>query len=182
MLPAVEVALQTLAAELSTTDRTLRRAVARGLLRAERVSPRKLEIPVAERDFLRRSWSLLSRLQATLRTEPVVSLAVLFGSAARGEMHAESDVDLLISTRAPGSERALVGRLADRLGIPVQIVLLEDAERAPILLAEVLRDGRVLVDRAHEWAHLRKLRPKVEQEAARERRRIEQEFSERFPA
>ena len=76
-----------------------RRAVVQDLLRAERPSPRTLEIPVKEREFLRRSWQLLSLLRKALRTEPTVALAVLFGSAARGEMHSESDVDVLVALR-----------------------------------------------------------------------------------
>jgi predicted nucleotidyltransferase len=176
----MNVGLTTLAEELSTTDRTLRRAVAEGLLRADRPSPRKLDIPVSERDFLRRSWNLLSELRKALRTEPSVALAVLFGSAARGEMHARSDVDILIALRVHTENRALASRLSERLGRRVQLVSLEDAQRTPLLLAEALRDGRVLVDRERLWPRLRQEQGKVERAAARERKRVEREFAQLF--
>ncbi len=178
----MKVDLARLAAELATTDRTLRRAVAQGLLRAERPSPRTLEIPVKEREFLRRSWQLLSLLRKALRTEPTVALAVLFGSAARGEMHSESDVDVLVALREGADTRALASRLSERLGLRVQLVSLEDARRAPLLLAEALREGRVLVDRESLWPRLRQQRAKVERAAAHERDRVEREFSELFAA
>ncbi len=178
----MKVGLVTLAAELATTDRTLRRAVAEGLLRAERPSPRKLEIPVKEREFLRRSWHLLSLLRRAFRTEPTVALAVLFGSAARGEMHSESDVDILVALREGADARALASRLSERVGLRLQLVTLEDAQRAPLLLAEVLREGRVLVDREHRWPRLRQQRSKVERAAAAERDRVDREFSELFGA
>lgn len=176
----MKIGLATLAAELATTDRTLRRAVAQGLLRAERPSPRKLEIPVKEREFLRRSWHLLSLLRQAFRTEPTVALAVLFGSAAHGEMHSRSDVDVLVALREGVDTRALASRLSGRLGLRVQLVSLEDARRAPLLLAEVLRDGRVLVDRERLWPRLRQQRSRVERAAAHERQRIDREFSELF--
>lgn len=178
----MKVDLARLAAELATTDRTLRRAVAQGLLRAERPSPRTLEIPVKEREFLRRSWQLLSLLRKALRTEPTVALAVLFGSAARGEMHSESDVDVLVALREGADTRALASRLSERLGLRVQLVSLEDARRAPLLLAEALREGRVLVDRESLWPRLRQQRAKVERAAAHDRDRVEREFSELFAA
>lgn len=175
--------LTTLAGELATTERTLRRAVAQGLLRAERPSPRKLEIPVKEREFLRRSWRLLSQLRKAFRTEPSVALAVLYGSAARGEMHSGSDVDVLVALRRGADKRALASRLSERLGLQVQLVSLGDAQqRAPLLLAEALREGRVLVDRKNLWPHLRQQRPKIERAAARERDRVDREFSELFSA
>lgn len=178
----MNIDLATLAAELATTDRTLRRAVAQGLLRAERPSPRKLEISVGERAFLRRSWPLLSELRQAFRTEPSVALAALFGSSARGEMHAGSDVDVLVVLRGTGDRRRLAVRLAERLGRRVQLVDLEDAQRAPLLLAEALREGRVLVDRDGLWPRLQQQRARVERAAARERERVDREFAELFVA
>lgn len=172
--------LTALAAELGTTDRTLRRAVAQGLLRAERPSARKLELPVKEREFLRRSWPLLSHLRQALRTESAVAFAALFGSAARGEMHPASDVDVLVVLREGADLRALASRLSERLGLNVQLVLLEDARRAPLLLAEALREGRVLVDRESVWPQLRRQRVKIERAASLERDRVDHEFSELF--
>ncbi len=172
----IETRLPDLAAELGTTERTLRRAVAQGLFRAERPSPRTLDVPLAERVYLRRSWPLLSALRAALRTEPAVSFAVLFGSRARGEEHGESDIDLLVTLREGADRWVLAGRLAQRVGANVQLVELADALAAPLLLAEVVREGRVLVDREGFWPQLRRRRPQIERDAARERRRIDDEF------
>lgn len=176
----MNVDLSTLAAELGTTDRTLRRAVEQGLLRAHRPSPRKLEMSVKEREFLRRSWPLLSRLREALRTEPAVSYAVLFGSRARGDVHSRSDVDVLVELREAADKRALASRLSRRLGLRVQLVTREEAEETPLLLREILREGRVLVDREASWPRLKKRAPSVEKAAHRERLRVEREFAESF--
>jgi hypothetical protein len=49
----------------------------------------------------------------------------------------------------------LAGRLERRVGRTVQLVRLEDAERAPALMADALERGRVLVDREGRWQELR---------------------------
>src|SRR5438105_4437154 len=90
---AMVTALPQLANELDTTDRTLRRAVQEGLVRSHRVSPRKLEMPISERTYLRQNWPVLRELRDALRTEPSVRAAILFGSYARGEQHEASDID-----------------------------------------------------------------------------------------
>ncbi len=169
-----------MADELRTTDRTLRRAVREGLVRAERPSPRKLDIALAERVYLRRAWPFLARLRGVLRTEPGISLAVLFGSRARGDEHPNSDVDLLVRLRDGADRWSLASRVSDRVGLRVQLVSLEDAEDAPLLLAEVLREGRVIVDRDGGWGALLQRRTAVERAAARERRRIDAEFASLF--
>lgn len=97
-------------------------------------------------------------------------------------MHEGSDLDLLVSLRDGGDARALASRLTERLGQPVQLVELRDARRAPLLLAEVLREGRVLVDREQLWPALREIQPKVERAAKRERSRVSKEFAARFAA
>lgn len=174
------VRLPELADELRTTDRTLRRAVVGGLVRGQRVSPRKFEMPLAERVYLRENWPVLRELREALRTEPSVRAAVLFGSYARGEQHENSDLDILVDReRGPGL-RLLAERLSERLGRPTQLVALDDAESVPLLLGEILRDGRVLVDRNHTWARLLEAKPSIERRAARERRRIDTEFAAAF--
>ena len=178
----MQTSLQDLAAELQTTDRTLRRAVAQGLLRAERPSPRTLDVSLAERVYLRRSWPLLSSLREALRTEPRVSFAVLFGSRARGEGSGTSDVDLLVALRKRADRWVLADRLSERVGADVQIVDLDDALAAPLLLAEALREGRVLVDREAVWPSLTRRLPQIERDAASERDRIADEFERSFGA
>jgi predicted nucleotidyltransferase len=173
-------ALADLASELDTTDRTLRRAVEDGLVRGHRVSPRKFEMPISERTYLRQNWPVLRELRDALRTEPSVRAAILFGSYARGEQNDGSDIDILVD-RSPGPGLRAVGRrLSARLGRTAQLIALEDAENAPLLLAEVLRDGRVLVDRNELWGRLLGARTTIERRAVRERRRIDAEFRVAF--
>ncbi len=165
--------LQELAKGLRVNERTLRRAWALGTLRGERVTAYKLRVPVEERVYLRRHWPTISRLRVALRTEPNVSLAVLFGSVARGDDDEGSDLDLLVGLRDPGlgNRVALAGRLRKHVDLPLEVVELEDALRRPALMVEVLRDGRVLSDRDGRWPELSAQGPSFEAQA-RERSRI----------
>jgi predicted nucleotidyltransferase len=173
-------ALPQLANELDTTERTLRRAVQEGLVRGHRVSPRKLEMPISERTYLRENWPVLRELREALRTEPSVRAAILFGSYARGEQHEASDIDILVGRQPGPGLREVARRLSARLGRPTQLIALEDAEKAPLLLAEVLRDGRVLVDRDETWDRLCSAKATIERRAVRERRRIDSELAAAF--
>jgi predicted nucleotidyltransferase len=174
--------LPELAAELKANDRTLRRAAEQGLLRLHRPSPRKVNVPIAERVYLRRHWNFLSDLRDALRTEPSVAFAVLFGSRARGDERGDSDVDLVVGFRTGTDRRELETRLARRLNVAVQIVDLEHAKAAPRLLAEVIREGRVIVDREEAWSRLTANRNRIAHAASRESRRIESEFEKAFRA
>lgn len=149
--------LEQLASEVGVSERTLRRAVVGGLIRARRPSSRRLLLPDSEATWVRSHWSLVSQLLAILRTEPNLELVVLFGSVARGdEAKGVSDVDLMVEFRRPfpGVLEALRLRLNRQLPVEVQLVPLEGARRNPRLLTEVLRDGRPLVDREQSWRHL----------------------------
>jgi uncharacterized protein len=95
---------------------------------------------------------LESRLRDLLPTLPETVVAVyLFGSAARGEAKPDSDVDLAFwrreRSRSTLAEQpfALAARLEQALGREVDLVELNRAP--PDLLHEVLRDGKVLLDR-----------------------------------
>ena len=149
--------LALLAREVGVHERTLRRAVAQGSLRAVRPSPRTLQMTLSERQYARRSWALLSALRTALRTEHNVQFALLFGSAARGTDTPESDVDVLVVLRDPSLERIveLGAKLTALTGRHVDVVRLEDAQAEPSLLADVVADGRVLVDRKGVWSRLR---------------------------
>ena len=149
-------ALALLSDELGVHERTLRRALGQGTLRATRPTPRTLELPLSERRYLRQAWPLLAALRATLRTEQNVRLALLFGSAATGADGAASDVDVLVDLRDASLERVLDldAKLTAALGRPVDLLRLEDAERAPAFLAAALSNGRVLVDRERLWPRL----------------------------
>lgn len=162
--------LALLAQEVGTGERTLRRAIREGTLRARRPSPRKLELSLSERDYLRRRWSLLGSLRAALRTEPNVRFALLFGSAALGTDMAGSDVDLLVDLRDARFERILdlstkLGKLLSR---HVDMVELAEAEQEPAFLAHLIADGRVIVDRDCKWPSLRSRQMEFQRRGVRE--------------
>jgi predicted nucleotidyltransferase len=167
----MSAALHELANSLHVNERTLRRAWALGMLRGTRTTPYQLELSVEERLYLRRHWSTLSRLRRALRTEPNISLAVVFGSVARGENTVESDVDLLVALRNPGLRQrvALTERLRRSTGLAVEVVALEDAARRSSLMVEILRDGRVLIDRDGHWSQLRAQQGRIAARAERDR-------------
>ncbi len=162
-------ALADLARDVGVDERTLRRAVNEGTLRATRPSPRKLDLPLSERRYVRRSWPLIAALRAALRTEPNVRFALLYGSAATGEDSPDSDVDVLVSLHDPDLSKliALEGRLTEQLGREVEAVRLEDAERKPSFLELALDGGRVLVDRAGMWPELHRRAERLVREGTR---------------
>ncbi len=172
-LSAVGV-LQELAADLDVQERTLRRAASQGTLRARRSGPRRLALASGEREYLRDHWPLLSGLRRALRTEHGVRLAVLYGSLARGDEDAGSDLDLLISFAddRPLAAAKLAVRLEHLSGRQVDIADLERVEtRAPLLLDRVLNEGRVLIDRDEQWHLLRERHSAIRVRARRDHRR-----------
>lgn len=99
--------------------------------------------------------ALLDGLRRVLHAGPALLLAVVFGSTARGQRHALSDVDIGIIP-ADGSlsladELALQLALARGCGVPVDLVRLD---HAPIALRwRVAREGVPLVGEATgAWA------------------------------
>src|SRR5690349_14644608 len=121
--------LELLASEIGANERTLRRALNQGMLQAERPTPRKLKISAAEKRYLRRSWKLLATLRAVLRTEQNLRFALLFGSVARGDDSAASDIDLLVEMRDPSLARIadLEAKLESLIDRRVDILTLDDA-------------------------------------------------------
>jgi predicted nucleotidyltransferase len=118
---------------------------------------------LSEREYVRRSWKLLSALRTALRTEHNVRFALLFGSVARGTAARGSDVDVVVALRDPDLERVveLATKLTAATGRRVDVVRLEDAESEPSFLADVIADGRVLVDREGLWPRLRSREPSL---------------------
>lgn len=149
------------------SGRTLRRWVDNGLVRGRKPSPRRLELPAEEWRFLQRHVPLLVALRRAIRTERRLQTAVLFGSVARGDDSPESDVDVLVSARESEGlySLELAGRLSEAAGRDVGVTLLRDVREEAAFLAEVLRDGRVLVDRAGEWRRLMRTKPQIEARA-----------------
>jgi predicted nucleotidyltransferase len=154
--------LRRVASELSIPERTLRRAASEGLLRGERVSPRRFRITFREEAYLRSHWDLLRALRAALRTEPNLRLAVLFGSTATGSDDERSDVDVLVVLRDSGVGRLaeLAERLSRRIGREMQLVRLAEAQTSPVLMLDVVDHGRVLIDRDDLWSGLGEAVPK----------------------
>ena len=171
-------AIQELASELGAEERTLRRAVSQGTIHSRRSGPRRTKLEPGEADYLKAHWKLLLDLRKALRTEPKVRLAVLYGSVARGQEDADSDLDLLVAS--PDDEPAAVPGLANRLGRVcgrhADVALLDKIDKdAPLLLNRVIDEGRVLVDRDGIWDELRRRRRAI---AARAMRSYERQMSE----
>jgi len=149
---------------LECSERTLRRYVNDGLLHGERGSRQEVRLARGEEAYLRQHGRLLHGLRRALRTEPSVRLAVLFGSTATGEDGPGSDIDILVALRSDSIPQllGLQRRLRSALdGRDVHLVLLADAEQAPALLADVLREGRVIVDRDGRWQRLDRRRQEI---------------------
>ena len=164
--------LDRLAAEIGVSGRTLRRAAARQTIRSTRHSPRAISVSAREYEYVRRNWPLLERTLQALRTRPDVRLAVLFGSVARGDARPESDLDILVRNRGGWREQAGTAlALEDALGRPVQLVPFDQAP--PLLLADALRDGRVLADRDGDWARLKRRSRTIARAARDEDARLE---------
>jgi predicted nucleotidyltransferase len=148
---------------LGCSERTLRRYASDGLLRGRRLGPKRLELPADEEAYAHAHWPVLSGLRRALRTERDVRLAVLFGSMATGDDDDDSDVDVFVVHRRPNL-RGLMGlqlRLSHALDRRVQVVSAERAQASPSLLADVLDEGRVLLDRDGRWSALLKERDEV---------------------
>lgn len=99
--------------------------------------------------------SLVEQLNGALAERPDVRLAVLFGSAASGQLTAGSDVDLAVQFEGPDADSGALGVSISRLvSRPVDIVRMDEAP--PLLRFEIARDGILLVERqAHAWSDFR---------------------------
>jgi predicted nucleotidyltransferase len=149
----------------------MRRAAADGTIRCERLSPRRQSVDDREHAYAVTHWPMLAKLRKLLRTEPNVRLAVLYGSTARGEDTPTSDIDLLVSFAEdrPDAAIALTVRLERGLGLKVDVARLNRIRGdAPLLLLQVIEDGRVVLDRDDLWPVLLTHRGEIEQWAYRE--------------
>jgi excisionase family DNA binding protein len=160
--------IQELANELGADERTLRRAVAQGTIHARRPGPRRLRLAPGESYYLRTHWQLLTRLREALRTERGVRLAVLYGSQARGDEDAGSDLDLLVALADDSPRLSVQTRLQLVTGRRVDMAHLYRVEaNSPLLLERALDEGRVLVDRDRLWPQLRERRDAIRARARR---------------
>ncbi len=105
---------------------------------------------------MNRDESLLERIQTFFDNSPddKFCCAYLFGSAARGEMRPDSDVDIAVLYRTmppatlEGSGVGLAGALEDHLHKQVDLIVLNRA--SPDLVHRILRDGLLIFDRHPE--------------------------------
>ncbi|MBE3097790.1 MAG: nucleotidyltransferase domain-containing protein [Acidobacteria bacterium] len=99
--------------------------------------------------------SALDVLAAALAQEPVVRLAVLFGSAATRSDGPPSDLDVGVLLSTESIDLSALGvRLERATGRPVDLVDL--AAAPPLLRLEIARHGEVLLEREpHTWAECR---------------------------
>jgi predicted nucleotidyltransferase len=99
-----------------------------------------------------------------LTADPRISYALVFGSCARGDDHAQSDLDIAIgglreafSTHELGD---LIGRLESAAGRTVDLTNLDEVP--PSIAYRVFRDGIVVLDRDHRAFVHRKARAVME--------------------
>jgi predicted nucleotidyltransferase len=97
----------------------------------------------------------IESLTRAIERIPGVRLAVLFGSAARGDPSTDSDIDIGVSMN-DGSDCSPTLRVAleRATGRTIDLVCLDLAP--PLLRFEIARDGVVLVSREpHDWPEFR---------------------------
>ena len=163
--------LPDIAVQIGADERTLRRAAERGVVRCRRPGPRSLELAPGELTYLQGHWKLLSSLTRAFRTEPNADLAALYGSAARGSEDAGSDIDILVDFRdnSQSSTAALARRLETHVGVAVDVASLPHVRKnSPLLLLQVIDEGRVLLDRGETWEPLRHSRETIARAARRQ--------------
>jgi predicted nucleotidyltransferase len=105
-----------------------------------------------------RMTALLEKLRDALAREAEVSLALLFGSVARGSATDGSDVDLAVRVADDAELPALASRLSAAVGREVDLISLRDP--GVPMLEELLRDAIVVHEgeygaaarwRSHAW-------------------------------
>lgn len=95
-------------------------------------------------------WRRLSEILGEL---PEVELAAVFGSAARGTMSADSDVDLAVrlTEDTPEVRRRIGNEVGRAVRRDIDLIPLDASP--PQLRFEIARDGIALVERqSHAWA------------------------------
>jgi len=88
---------------------------------------------------------LIDQLRIHLEAYPDLKLAILFGSLARGDGRADSDLDLAILAEHPLSAqrlKSMIGALADQFGRPVDLIDISTAGEP--LLGQILAGKRIL--------------------------------------
>ena len=100
--------------------------------------------------------TITERLRTMLASRDDIELAVLFGSAAQGEMDAASDLDLAVrwARTEPMDRKELFADIERAFGRTVDVVDLDSAP--PQLRFEIARHGAVIVERTEgRWSRER---------------------------
>lgn len=108
---------------------------------------------------------MINALHAVVVADPRVAYALIFGSHARGTVHAHSDVDVAIGVLQEHHFDSLaLGRLTANLeaavGKPVDLVLLDEAP--PGLAYRIFRDARPILIRDERAMNVRRARAILE--------------------
>ena len=145
-----------LATSLHAPRRTLERLSALGAVRTHHRSSGHRPLMAGEDAWLLAHYPLLRALREAFRREPSVSLALLFGSQAKGQDIPQSDLDLVVDL--PSGDRSALSALRDRLeqklARPIDIFLLSDLQREPAALLAILEHARPIIDRTSWWVSL----------------------------
>jgi predicted nucleotidyltransferase len=132
---------------------------------------------------------LIAAAEALAAVNPAVAAVYLFGSRARGQTHAGSDVDVAVLVEPPvrvperiSTQEDLSRFLEERLQVPVDVVLLSP-HLSPGLLFDIFVVETILYARDFERAHriaaqarneYRDLLPRLERAFSRVQQRIEE--------
>jgi predicted nucleotidyltransferase len=95
------------------------------------------------------------QIRQVLERHEAISLALVFGSLAKGTAHSESDLDLAVGADHPldaDETMALISDLAEALGRPVDLVDLSTVGEP--LLGQIIAGGRRIVGSNTRFAEL----------------------------
>jgi predicted nucleotidyltransferase len=102
-----------------------------------------------------------ARLRAVLQADTDVEVAACFGSAARGRMRTDSDVDIYVrlgpgASWSPHRELSLVSDLSAAAAREIDLTVEDEGRTSVILRLEVARHGRLIFERRPgAWVELR---------------------------
>ncbi len=99
--------------------------------------------------------NMTSTLKSWLQGQPEIEVAILYGSFARNQQHANSDVDLAISCKSKLSaaqKLIYIMQLLDLLQRPVDIIDLREVGQP--LLSQIIADGKRLKGSSTKFAEI----------------------------
>ena len=99
--------------------------------------------------------SIDEEIRGILAANGQIVLALLFGSMTGPGARSDSDVDIAVAADralSAGEKLALIGRLAERLGRPIDLIDLRTAGEP--LLGEIIRHGRRVLGTDTAYARL----------------------------